>query len=565
MTDRFGILSFRAPRIAVALSLAANLIWIPQALILSDALAAASIGPEAELTRLTPIMLASLFTLLLVARSAAEVGAFAISARTSVATKLDLRRKLIHAVLPWSPLDATRPPAGEIAALVVDQIETIDPFLVRYQTARFRMAVIPVAIFIAVLPVSWAVGLILAIAGPVIPVFMALIGATARERSRRQFDEAGNLTGLLLDRLRGLATIRLLGAEEGVATTIEASGERVRRSAMDVLSIAFLSSAALEFFATIGIAMVALYIGFYLLGWATYGATLSAFGLSGGLFMLLLAPDFFQPLRDFAAAYHDRAAVAGLAERTDGIFNVRRSSIVGRADSTAYRHLGRPFASRVDVRRLTVLLAGCDRPLLKHASLTVAAGEHVAIMGPSGAGKSALLHAIAGLVDVAEGRVAIDGMFITNDTAETLRRRIAWIGQEPYVRQTSLARNLQLSDQPLDRERAAAALAKARLAKRVGRMQHRMLTPVGENGAGLSGGELRRLAIARALLADAPMILADEPTADLDGVTVDEVRSALLDAARGKTLIVATHDVDLANRMDRIVKLCEGSVEELAS
>ena len=149
-------------------------------------------------------MLASLFALLLVARSVAEAGAFALSARTSTAAKLDLRRKLVQAVLPWSPFDATRPPAGEIAALVVDQVETIDPFLVRYQIARLRMVVVPVAILVAILPVSWAVALILAVTGPLIPVFMALIGATARERSRRQLDEAGNLTGLLLDRLRGL-------------------------------------------------------------------------------------------------------------------------------------------------------------------------------------------------------------------------------------------------------------------------------------------------------------------------------------------------------------------------
>ena len=565
MTDRFGILSCRIPPIAVALSLAANLVWIPQALILAHIVAAVSIGTDAELTRLSPIMLASIFALLLVARSVAEVGAFALSARTSVATKLDLRRKLIQAVLPWSPFDATRPPAGEIAALVVDQVETIDPFLVRYQIARFRMAVVPVAILVAILPVSWAVALMLAITGPVIPVFMALIGATARERSRRQLDEAGNLTGLLLDRLRGLATIRLLGAEGRVAAAIEASGERVRRTAMDVLSIAFLSSAALEFFATVGVAMVALYVGFYLLGWITFGATLTNFGLSGGLFMLLLAPDFFQPLRDFAAGYHDRAAVTGLAERTDDIFNVRRPSIVGRLDATAHRHLDRPFASSVDVRRLTVRLAGCVRPLLKRAKLAVAAGEHVAIMGPSGAGKSALLHAIAGLIEGAQGRVAIDGMFLTSDTAETLRRRMAWIGQEPYVRQASLGRNLQLGDRLIDCERAADALEQARLAERVGRMQRQMQTPIGENGAGLSGGELRRLAIARAVLADAPVILADEPTADLDSVTADEVRSALLDAARGKTLIVATHDGNLARRMDRIVTLCFGSVVEIGS
>ena len=565
MTDRFGILSCRIPPIAVALSLAANLVWIPQALILADIVAAVSIGTDAELTGLSPIKLASIFALLLVARSVADAGAFALSARTSVATKLDLRRKLIQAVLPWSPFDATRPPAGEIAALVVDQVETIDPFLVRYQIARFRMAVVPVAILVAILPVSWAVALMLAITGPVIPVFMALIGATARERSRRQLDEAGNLTGLLLDRLRGLATIRLLGAEGRVAAAIEASGERVRRTAMDLLSIAFLSSAALEFFATVGVAMVALYIGFYLLGWISFGATLTTFGLSGGLFMLLLAPDFFQPLRDFAAGYHDRAAVAGLVERTDEIFSVRRPSIVGRLDATACRHLDRPFASSVEVRRLTVRLAGCERPILKRANLAVAAGEHVAIMGASGAGKSALLHAIAGLIEGVKGQVAIDGMFLTSDTAETLRRRMAWIGQEPYVRQASLGRNLQLGDRLIDCERAADALEQARLAERVGRMQRQMLTPIGENGAGLSGGELRRLAIARAVLADAPVILADEPTADLDSVTADEVRSALLDAARGKTLIVATHDGNLARRMDRIVTLCFGSVVEIGS
>jgi len=565
MTDRFGILSCRIPSIAVVLSLAASLIWIPQALILADTVAAVCIGTDAELTRLSPTVLASMFTLFLVARSVADTGAFSISARTSTATKLDLRRKLIQAVLPWSPFDATRPPAGEIASLVVDQVETIDPFLVRYQIARFRMAVVPVAILVAILPVSWAVALMLAIAGPVIPVFMALIGATARERSRRQLDEAGNLTGLLLDRLRGLATIRLLAAEERVAAAIEASGERVRRSAMDVLSIAFLSSAVLEFFATVGVAMVALYVGFYLLGWITFGATLTNFGLSGGLFMLLLAPDFFQPLREFAAGYHDRAAVAGLAERTDDIFNVQRPSIVGHLDATAHRHLDRPLASSVDVRRLTVRLAGCERPLLKRANLAVAAGEHVAIMGLSGAGKSALLHAIAGLIEGVQGRVATDGMLLTSDTAEPLRRRMAWIGQEPYVRQASLERNLQLGDQSIDRERAAAALKTARLTERVGRMQRQMLTPIGENGAGLSGGELRRLAIARAVLADAPVILADEPTADLDGATAEEVRSALLDAARGKTLIVATHDENLARRMDRIVTLCFGSIEEIAS
>jgi ATP-binding cassette, subfamily C, bacterial CydD len=334
---------------------------------------------------------------------------------------------------------------------------------------------------------------------------------------------------------------------------------------MDVLSVAFLSSAALEFFATVGVAMVALYIGFYLLGWISFGATLTTFGLSGGLFMLLLAPDFFQPLRDFAAGYHDRAAVAGLAERTDDIFSVRRSHIVGRVDNTAHHHRDRPFASSVEVRRLTVRLAGCERPLLKRANLTVAAGEHIAIMGPSDAGKSALLHAIAGLIEGVKGQVAIDGMFLTDDTAETLRRRMAWIGQEPYVRQASLARNLQLGDQPIDCEGAAAALEKARLAERVGRMQRQMLTPIGENGAGLSGGELRRLAIARAVLVDSPVILADEPTADLDSVTADEVRSALLDTARGKTLIVATHDGNLARRMDRTVTLCFGSVVEIVS
>src|SRR5258707_14633181 len=172
--------------------------------------------------------------------------------------------------------------------------------------------------------------------------------------------------------------------------------------------------------------------------------------------MLLLYPESLHPLRDFAAGYHARAAVSGLAERDDEILNVRRPGIVGRPDAAAYRHLDRPSASSVEVRRLTVRLAGCERPLLKRASLAVAAGEHVAIMGASGAGKSALLHAIAGLIEGSNGRVAIDDILLTSDTAETLRHRMAWIGQEPYVRQASLERNLELGVRSIDRERAAA-------------------------------------------------------------------------------------------------------------
>src|SRR5207253_8572121 len=143
-----------------------------------------------------------------------------------------------------------------------------------------------------------------------------------------------------------------------------------------------------------------------------------------------LAPDFFQPLRDFAAAYHDRAAVAGLAERIDAISSVGRPRIVGRLVTTAHLHVDRPCASSVDVRRLTVRLPACERLLLSDANLAAAAGEHIAIMGPSGAGKSVLLHAIAGLIDGVEGQVAIDDMLLTNNTAEILRRRLAWIGQE---------------------------------------------------------------------------------------------------------------------------------------
>ncbi|WP_181706061.1 thiol reductant ABC exporter subunit CydD [Chthonobacter rhizosphaerae] len=538
-----------APASARALSVAASLVWIPQAFVLAGAVAGVVEGRLAGMADVASA--AGLFLLLAVLRAGLDAWSARIAAGFATREKRRLRRMIAETAAAWSPVDATRPAPGEIALLASDQVESLDPYLTRYGPARTRLMVVPLAIALVVAAVSWASALILLLAFPFIPLFTSLIGAEARDRSRAQLAEVGTFTGVLLDRLSGLTTIRLFGAVDRTAEAIADAGDRIRRRTMSVLALAFLSSAVIELFSSIAVALVAVWVGFTLLGWIGFGATLAPVDLATGLFVLFLAPDFFQPLRDFSAAYHDKAAADALDDRLEALVRPARAGIVGTGGRAPTGDAGPPPA--VTVEGLTVA-APDGAVLVEGVSLDVAAGERVALFGPSGSGKSTVLAAIAGLVAPSAGTVRLGGAAVDAATADAARGRIAWVGQAPLALAGSLERNLTLIA-PGDRAAMDRALAAARLDGLVARLPRGLRTPLGETGAGLSGGELRRLAVARALLADRPLILADEPTADLDAETAEAVRGALAAAAEGRTLIVATHDPALARRMDRVIRL----------
>ncbi|WP_027285065.1 thiol reductant ABC exporter subunit CydD [Rubritepida flocculans] len=529
-----------APRLATLALLLAPLLWVPQAGLIALLVARIAAGTRAE----GAAFLALGILLLGLLRAGLEAHGQRAQFRAARGQVGALRREALRALAARSPLDAARPASGAAAAALAEQAEAVLPYLLRFRLARLRAAVVPPLLLIAVLSQSWLAALILLLAAPLIPLFMALIGLRAKEASEAQMLEIGGMNGLLLDRLRGLATIRALDAVEATAARLRAAADSLRRRSMAVLRIAFLSSAVLELFASLGVATVAVYVGFHLLGALEFGAWGGRMGLGPALFVLLLAPAFFEPLRELAAAWHERAAgqaglgaLGGLAAPPD------RALPAPLAAPPAAQATG---PAEVAVEGLVFRHPGAARPLFDGFSLRVAPGEHVALLGASGAGKSTLLGLLAGFATPEAGRIAIGGVTLAEESAAALRARIAWVAQRPHLFAGSLAANIALGRDP--------ALAEA---------QRRSLLPalpprraLGEEGWGLSGGEAVRLGLARALAGPGVgLILADEPTAHLDAATAAEAAEALLAAAAGRTLILATHDPVLAARMGRVVRL----------
>jgi ATP-binding cassette subfamily C protein CydD len=547
LNDGSDIRRARAGSLAVGLAVAAALLAIPRAFVVGDLVAVVVLGPDAGLTGLAPVTLVILLAALGVAAPVAEAAATHAAAIEAAGARRAIRTGFLARLSTWSPLAGARASAGEIASTVADRVEGLEPWLTRYPLARARLVAVPAAVAAAVAPVSWFVALVLVGCGALLPVLTSLIGVRARELGLRQLEENATLTGLLLDRVRGLATLRALGAVERVAGDIGETGDRLRRRTMTVLAVAFLSSAVLELFASVGIALAAVFVGIHLLGWSTFGGD---FGLAGGLAVLVLAPEFFQPFRDFAAAYHDRAAALSLADRVDATIAAPVPRILP-GDRAGGRSGG---PADVVLAGVTLRAPGGGGPILAGVDLAVRTGERVAVVGPSGAGKTALLSVAAGLVADFEGDVRIDGRPIRTEGPPA----VAWIGQEPFVTPGSVRANLAPGRPAPDPASAEAVLAAVGLGDVVARMPRGALTPLGETGAGLSRGELRRLTIARALLSGAGLVLADEPTADLDAATAAAVTDALLAATAGRTLVVATHDPVLAARMDRVVRLDGG-------
>lgn len=434
------------------------------------------------------------------------------------------------------------PGAGAVAALAAEKLEMLGPWLTRYAPARLRVAVVPVAILLLALWFSWAAGLILLVSGPLIPLFMALVGLAAREASARQMARIGSLNELLVDRLAALADIRLLGASDRVAADFAAQAGGLRRDTMAVLRLAFLSSTLLELFAAIGVAMMAVWVGFSLLGLLSFGTWGGPLSPAAGIFLLLLAPDFYQPMRDLAAAWHDRAAAEAVAEELAEWRRVEGIALPGKGERGA--RLPGPAS---------VALAGCRAGSdLRLPDMAIAAGEAVALVGPSGAGKTTLLRLMAGLDLPAAGEVRVAGQVLSPGNADAWRARIGWMPQSVHFLNASLRANLVLGrgGDP------AAALTAAAAAGVAARLPQGLATRLGETGGGLSGGEARRMTLARALHGAPGLILADEPTADLDAETAQAVTEGLLAAhRRGATLVVATHDMALAARMGRIIRL----------
>ncbi|MRU16555.1 thiol reductant ABC exporter subunit CydD [Roseovarius sp. A21] len=467
-------------------------------------------------------------------------------ARHSVA---GLRQHLLNREAGRSPIDTTRPDSGALGALLTEKLDILIPALTRYQPAMMRVRVVPPVILGLALWHSWAVGLVLLVAGPLIPVFQALVGMAAKQASARQLDEVSSLNSLLLDRLRALPDLRLLGAVSRMTDEFHQRADALREQTMSVLRLAFLSSTVLELFSAIGVAMVAVYVGFLLLGQIDFGYWATPLTPTEGIWLLMLAPAFFEPLRELAAAWHDKAAAEAVNDELDALEARGLLPLPGGGAGTP------ALQGAAHIRTRSCGMKAADH-WIEFPDLDIPPGARVALTGASGSGKSSLLASLAALRMPDQGRIEVAGKILDPDTAAAWRARLGWLPQDVHFLNRSLLGNLLLNGREADVATVQTALSKAQAEHVVDRLPRGLNTRLGETGVGVSGGEARRLLIARLWLSQADVILADEPTADLDRTTADAVIDGLLElSASGRTLIIATHDNVLADRMDQVISL----------
>ncbi|MEU6619230.1 thiol reductant ABC exporter subunit CydD [Streptomyces litmocidini] len=459
--------------------------------------------------------------------------------RASAAVKSELRGRLLGRAAALGPGWLSGQKAGSLIALATRGVDALDDYFARYLPQLGLAVVVPVAVLARIVTEDWVSAAIIVVTLPLIPVFMILIGWYTQARMDRQWKLLSRLSGHFLDVVAGLPTLKIFGRAKAQAESIRAITSEYRRATMRTLRIAFLSSFALELLATLSVALVAVTIGMRLVH--------GELDLYTGLVVLILAPEAYLPLRQVGAQYH--AAAEGLAAAEE-IFEVLEAPVRGGGTGPA------PDSVRLELDGVTVRHAGRAEPSLDAATLTVEPGETVALVGPSGAGKSTLLDVVLGFAVPEEGgSVRVGGVDLGSLDVEEWRSRIAWVPQRPYLFAGTIAENVRLARPDASDEAVRDALRDAGADGFVAGLPRGLDTVLGEDGAGLSAGQRQRLALARAFLADRPLLLLDEPTAGLDGATEAGVVGAVRRLAAGRTVLLVVHRPALLAVADRVVTL----------
>ncbi|GGX78947.1 thiol reductant ABC exporter subunit CydD [Streptomyces fructofermentans] len=458
--------------------------------------------------------------------------------RASAAVKSELRGRLLERAAALGPGWLSGQRTGSLVALATRGVDALDDYFSRYLPQLGLAVVVPVAVLARIVTEDWVSAAIIVGTLPLIPVFMMLIGWVTQSQMDRQWTLLSRLSGHFLDVVAGLPTLKVFGRAKAQAESIRRITGEYRQATMRTLRIAFISSFALELLATISVALVAVTIGMRLVH--------GEMSLYDGLVVLILAPEAYLPLRQVGAQYH--AAAEGLSAAEE-IFAVLETPVRTPGAATAPRSAG----MRLD--GVTVRYPGRSSDAVTEVSLTVEPGETVALVGPSGVGKSTLLSVLLGFVEPTSGRVSAGGADLAEVDIEEWRSRIAWVPQRPHLYAGSVADNVRLARPGADDAEVRDALREAGALDFVDALPDGSRTVLGEGGAGLSAGQRQRLALARAFLADRPILLLDEPTASLDGATEAEIVEAVRRLAVGRTVLLVVHRPALLDVADRVVRL----------
>jgi thiol reductant ABC exporter CydD subunit len=523
---------------SVGLGVLSALLIVAQAWLLADVVARAFLGGRGLEQLQTPLII---LLLVVLARATVAWVAELAASRSSARAKSQLRAALLQRVATLGLDNSREQSTGELTVLATRGIDALDGYFSLYLPQLILAAIVPVVVVVVVLWNDWLSAAIIAFTIPLIPLFMALVGAATKERMDSQFRILERLAGHFLDVVAGLATLKVFGRAKAQAQAIREITERYRRAAIGTLRITFLSSLILELVAMISVALVAVEIGLRLMN--------GHLGLRTALFALILAPEAYLPLRQLGANYHASAEGMAAAEQ---VFAVLEAPEAPRGTRTDFPD---PALVGLTVEGLRVSYPGRSEPALDDVTLTVNEGEVLALVGPSGCGKSTLLSVLLGLVTPELGSVRVGDVDIAEVDLDAWRARLAWVPQRPHLFKASIAQNVRLGRSDASTDEVWAAIEAAGLTEAVRELPDGLDTVLGDRGAGLSAGERQRVALARAFLRDAPLLLLDEPTANLDGETEREIVQTIARLAEGRMVVLVAHRPALIAVADRVLSL----------
>jgi len=464
-----------------------------------------------------------------------------------------IRKKVLDRLHQAGPAWIKGKPVGSWATLILEQIEDMHDYYARYLPQMTLATMIPLLVIITIFPINWVAALILLCTAPLIPLFMAMVGMGAADANRRNFQALARLSGHFLDRLRGMETLRVFDRGAAETENIRVASRDFRERTMEVLRMAFLSSGVLEFFASLSIALVAVYFGFSYLGELNFGHYGAGVTLFAGFLALILAPEFFQPLRDMGAFYHAKAQAVGAADTLMTFMDAPLQH-----PEQGQQKLPQDVALSIEAQELEILspeghlLAG---PL----SFTLAAGSRVVLVGQSGAGKSSLLHVLSGFLPY-RGSLSVNGIELSQLSPTEWRKQLSWVGQNPQLPAATLRENVLLGAPDADNTRLQTALDKASVSEFLPLLPAGIDTVIGDDAARLSVGQAQRVAVARALINPCGLLLLDEPAASLDAHSEQRVMAALSDASRLQTSLMVTHQLDYISDWDEIWLMRDGKI-----
>ncbi|TKY82807.1 cysteine/glutathione ABC transporter permease/ATP-binding protein CydD [Pectobacterium polonicum] len=467
------------------------------------------------------------------------------------AVRQHIRKLVLDRLQQLGPAWVQGKPAGSWATMILEQVDDMQDYYSRYLPQMYLAALIPLLILITLFPINWAAGLILFLTAPLIPLFMALVGMGAADANRRNFLALARLSGHFLDRLRGMETLRLFHRGQAETEQIRHASEDFRSRTMEVLRMAFLSSGVLEFFASISIAVVAVYFGFSYLGELDFGHYGMGVTLFAGFLVLILAPEFFQPLRDLGTFYHAKAQAIGAAESL-----VTFLAEEGESVGFGTHEFSSDTAIAIRAEDL-VVLAPNGTPLTQPLTFDIRAGERIALVGISGAGKSSLLNALLGFLPY-RGSLTVNGKALNSLTSESWRKQLSWVGQNPHLPESTLRNNILLGNPQASLVELQLAIERAYVQEFLLQLPQGLETTLGDGAARLSVGQAQRVAVARALIHPCNLLLLDEPSASLDAHSEELVMSALNAAARSQTTLLVTHQLNDITDYDAIWVMEEG-------